>query len=158
IASLRERREDVPALLQHYLDEYRERHNVGARAFSPSAVSRLTSLAWPGNIRQLKNVVERMVVKSTDATIDVADLPRDLEPPRSNAPAEIAGRLLVDRSVVADMFTRIVEGGESFWTVAYTPFMQRDLTRAQLIELISRGLERTAGNYRSLVGVFNMPP
>jgi DNA-binding NtrC family response regulator len=157
IPALRERREDVPELLRHYLDEYRVRHNVGARAFTPSALGRLSTLPWPGNVRQLKNVVERLVVKSTTATIDVPDLPRDLEPPRASAPAEMSGRALVDRSVVADMFARIVDDGESFWTVAYTPFMQRDLTRAQLTELVSRGLERTAGNYRSLVGLFNMP-
>jgi DNA-binding NtrC family response regulator len=160
IPALRERREDIPALLQHYLDEFRARHGSGPTAFTPDAIARLAAHPWPGNVRQLKNVVERVVVKTVQAVADVADLPRDIEPVRPVAAlgtTETVTRTLVDRSVVADLLTRMLEGRESFWTVAYVPFMQRDLTRSQMTEIVARGLERTAGNYRSLVTLFNMP-
>jgi transcriptional regulator with PAS, ATPase and Fis domain len=156
VPPLRERPEDVPALLTHYLNEYSVRHAVGTRTLSAEALARLSSHAWPGNVRQLKNVIERLVVKSTRSTIDVSDLPRDLDPVRPVV-ENAAERRAPERAVAPEMLARILEGRESFWTVAYAPFMQRDITRAQLTELVSLGLERTAGNYRSLVSLFNMP-
>ena len=48
--------------------------------------------------------------------------------------------------------------GESFWSVAYEPFVARDLTRHTLRELVRLGLEHTRGNYKLLVALFNMPP
>src|SRR4029077_4154164 len=101
VAPLRERRDDIPALLDHYLQEYSRRHGTGRRELSPDVVARLSEHDWPGNVRQLKNIVERMVVKSTGPTIELRDLPRDAEfsgPPRSTETA--AARSLVDRSVV----------------------------------------------------------
>ena len=52
----------------------------------------------------------------------------------------------------------MLEGRESFWSVVHSPFMDRDLTRAQLTEVVAHGLKRSGGNYRSLVSLFNMPP
>jgi DNA-binding NtrC family response regulator len=157
VPALREHSDDIPALLAYYLNDYSVRHGVGPRSFSPDALARLTSHTWPGNVRQLKNVVERLVVKSTRSTIEPSDLPRDLEPSRPAAVETLAARPAAERPVASEMLARILDGGESFWAVAYGPFMQRDLTRAHLTELVSLGLERTAGNYRSLVSLFNMP-
>ena len=52
----------------------------------------------------------------------------------------------------------MIERGESFWTAVHPQFMERDLCRSTLRKLIAFGLERTAGNYRVLVQLFNMPP
>ncbi|HEV3056612.1 MAG TPA: sigma-54 dependent transcriptional regulator [Vicinamibacterales bacterium] len=158
VAPLRERRDDIPALLNHYLQEYSRRHGAGRRELSPEVVARLSDLDWPGNVRQLKNVVERMVVKSTGPTIELRDLPRDAEFSGAPRPAETAStRSLVDRSVVPNLMARMLDNHESFWAVVHAPFMDRDLTRAHLMEVIARGLERSGGNYRSLVSLFNMP-
>ena len=56
------------------------------------------------------------------------------------------------------LFERITKDGASFWSVAYEPFMSRDLTRGELRELVRLGLEHTRGNYKLLVTTFNMPP
>jgi DNA-binding NtrC family response regulator len=155
VAPLRERREDVPVLLAHYLREFRHRHGIGPRELSPDVVAHLTAHDWPGNVRQLKNVVERLVVKSTAMMIEVEDLPRDLELghwPAGGPPPP------ADRSVVPALLARMLEGRESFWSVVHSQFMDRDLTRAQLTEVVAHGLERSGGNYRSLVSLFNMPP
>ena len=157
VAPLRERREDVPVLLAHYLREFRHRHGVGPRELSPDVVARLTAHDWPGNVRQLKNVVERLVVKTTAMMIEVEDLPRDLE--LGHRPAAASGPPPpADRSVVPALLARMLEGRESFWSVVHSPFMDRDLTRAQLTEVVAHGLKRSGGNYRSLVSLFNMPP
>jgi len=156
VTPLRDRREDIPALLNHYLREYGHRHGAGPREFSPDVVAHLSAHHWPGNVRQLKNVVERLVVKSTGMMIEVQDLPRDLEL-GYRAPAAEGPAVPADRSVVPALLARMLEGRESFWSVVHGPFMDRDLTRAQLTEVVSRGLERSGGNYRSLVSLFNMP-
>ncbi len=49
-------------------------------------------------------------------------------------------------------------GGESFWSVVYEPYMAHDLTRHDLRAIVSRGLERTRGNYKALVQSFNLAP
>ena len=55
------------------------------------------------------------------------------------------------------LFERMVNGGESFWSAVYAPFMSRDLTRDDVRAIVRRGLERTGGNYRVMVELFNMP-
>ena len=52
----------------------------------------------------------------------------------------------------------MLDGGQSFWTAVHPLFMERDLCRSTLRTLIAFGLEQTAGNYRMLVQLFNMPP
>ena len=56
------------------------------------------------------------------------------------------------------MFERLVEGRESFWTVVYEPFMDRDITRDDLRALIAHGLELTNGSQSDLLGLFNVEP
>ena len=155
VMPLRERREDVPELLQHFLREF-TRHATGTREFADDVLARLSAHDWPGNVRQLKNVVERVVVKSTDPVIQLRDLPRDLELRRQVQPAGTIPQE-AEPAVVPALLSRMLEGRESFWSVVHTPFMDRDLTRANLTEVVSRGLERSGGNYRSLVTLFNMP-
>ncbi|HEX7139303.1 MAG TPA: hypothetical protein VF219_15720, partial [Vicinamibacterales bacterium] len=62
-----------------------------------------------------------------------------------------------EQPVASELLSRMLEGRESFWSVVHTPFMNRDITRGNLTEVVSRGLERSGGNYRSLVSLFNMP-
>lgn len=79
---LRERRGDVPLLLDHFLKEMVARHNKQVSGFSKSARQALTAYDWPGNIRQLRNTVERMLVVDLDGLLDVDDLPDDIPPLR----------------------------------------------------------------------------
>ena len=62
------------------------------------------------------------------------------------------------RPVSDVLFDQIVKEGQSFWSAVYAPFISRDLTRDDLRGLVKKGLERTAGNYKVLVELFNMPP
>lgn len=157
VPPLRERREDVAPLLLHFLAHYSARHGTATRVPTAEAMADLVAHEWPGNVRQLKNAAERLVLKSASTTIDVRDLPDDLRTRRTIVGVPGAASAAINPPLVADLLSRMLDGRESFWSVVYAPFMDRDLTRAQLTEIISRGLERTAGNYRSLVGLFNMP-
>ena len=72
---LRERREDVPLLLNHFLLRFSEENHRPLRTFSPAAMKLLVDYDWPGNVRELENVVERGVVLSTRELMDVDLLP-----------------------------------------------------------------------------------
>ncbi|HSN53381.1 MAG TPA: sigma-54 dependent transcriptional regulator [Candidatus Sulfomarinibacteraceae bacterium] len=75
---LRERREDIPLLISHFLRKYAEENNRDSVAFSPEAVDALTEYAWPGNVRELENAVERAVVLSRGDAIELDELPQAL--------------------------------------------------------------------------------
>ena len=79
LAPLRERREDIVPLARHFLEEIGRRSGRRAYALDPSAEARLRELDYPGNVRQLKNLLEGACVFTEDSTITVPDLDRILE-------------------------------------------------------------------------------
>ncbi|OLB30752.1 MAG: DNA-binding response regulator [Acidobacteria bacterium] len=75
IPPLRERREDVPLLVLHFLERFSTENNRAPMQFTPNAMKLMMDYDWPGNVRELENVVERAVVLSTQNRIDVDLLP-----------------------------------------------------------------------------------
>ena len=75
VPPLRERREDIPLLAAHFLQDLSEGGDAPAKTFSPAALEALAALPWPGNVRELKNFVFRLAILSPGAVIDLADLP-----------------------------------------------------------------------------------
>jgi DNA-binding NtrC family response regulator len=75
LPALRERSSDVPQLLSHFLARYRGPNAARPRAFSPEALAALKHHSWRGNVRELRNLVERLVVTTEGDTIRVEDLP-----------------------------------------------------------------------------------
>jgi DNA-binding NtrC family response regulator len=73
LPALRERKEDIPLLVQHFLDKYGEENNRLGLELSPEALDLLIDYDWPGNVRELENVIERAVVLCSGSRID-ADL------------------------------------------------------------------------------------
>jgi DNA-binding NtrC family response regulator len=153
IPPLRERREDVPVLLDHFLRTYSRSHGVERPRLNEDAASRLMAAAWPGNVRQLRNIAERFVVRAREGLITASDLPRELLSLNMVTPA----RAIRSRSQTEVMFERMVRDGENFWTVVYEPFMTRDLTRDDLRELVRHALVLTQGSYKGVAQLFNVP-
>ncbi len=75
---LRSRREDIPLLVEHFLEFFCNRHKRPKKRVSPEAIQILAAAAWPGNVRQLRNVVERLVVTCSGDVIQASDLPAEL--------------------------------------------------------------------------------
>ena len=75
---LRERREDIPLLIMSFIKRYNKKHNRMVKGISPSALQALVENDWPGNIRELENVVERAVVLTEKNKIEVSGLPVDI--------------------------------------------------------------------------------
>lgn len=71
---LRERREDIPPLAEHFLRQHSERYRRGAMGFTPQALDALRQHAWPGNVRELDHVVERAVLMSSSSVVTAFDL------------------------------------------------------------------------------------
>jgi two-component system response regulator HydG len=71
---LRERREDIPLLVEHFLKKYSSKQGKSINGLSPEAMKALMEYSWPGNVRELENTVERLVVFARDETITKEDL------------------------------------------------------------------------------------
>jgi DNA-binding NtrC family response regulator len=74
VPSLRERREDIPALIEAFIADFNRRNNGKIKGIAPHALRRLMEYGWPGNVRELKNAVESAAVLATGETIGLADL------------------------------------------------------------------------------------
>jgi len=75
---LRERREDIPLLIEHFLKIYNEKNNRNLKGFHPRALDALMRYPWPGNIRELENVVERSVILTSDEYVPFSELPESI--------------------------------------------------------------------------------
>ena len=79
---LRERREDIPILVRHFVNFFKRRLCVAASDFTPEAMALLTAYAWPGNVRELRNIIERVLVLHGDRE----RIPPESLPPEFHAP------------------------------------------------------------------------
>jgi transcriptional regulator with PAS, ATPase and Fis domain len=78
---LRERRDDIPLLVEHYQQKFNMRSGQGIKGFSKEAMDLLLHYDWPGNIRELMNLIERISIDPPVAEIGVADLPESMRSP-----------------------------------------------------------------------------
>ena len=76
VPPLRERREDIPSLISHFVDTLTKREGVPPKTMSPEAVQRLQELEWPGNVRELRNTIERLLILSSGPRIGEDDIAR----------------------------------------------------------------------------------
>ncbi len=102
LPALRERRDDIIPLADHFRRQFTKRHHKQIKGISPAATKRLFGFDWPGNVRQLRNALEQMVVLDIDGTLDVDDLPPELAdaPHEASAAASCGGPLeLIGRTM-----------------------------------------------------------
>ena len=86
LPALRQRRADIPLLVDHFLAVYGERHGVGLRSVEPEALVRLWQYDWPGNVRELESVIERVVVLCARRAVRLGDLPAEVRSATSARP------------------------------------------------------------------------
>jgi DNA-binding NtrC family response regulator len=175
VPPLRERRGDIPVLLKHFLSMFSSAHRLPVPEVAADAMQRLASYDWPGNVRELKNVAERLVVGSRSNRIETASLPPDVSArgtqsaPRSDvamaattrvASAPVASTISApaSSSTLQQRLDRLMKERVSFWSEVHEPFMNHDITREDVRQLVREGLAHTRGNYKMLVRAFNMDP
>lgn len=84
VPPLRDRREDIPILVNHFLMKYNKAFGRQVQGMTPEAMALLTNYHWPGNVRELENVIERLVVLSRHRILDLEDMPLDLKSVRGH--------------------------------------------------------------------------
>jgi two-component system response regulator PilR (NtrC family) len=108
---LRDKRDDIPLLVQHFLEKYGEENNKRSLELAPEALDLLMEYDWPGNVRELENVIERAVVLSTGSRIDVDLIPdtvrssRRFQMPQFIVPPEG----ISFKDVITDFEKRLIE-------------------------------------------------
>jgi DNA-binding NtrC family response regulator len=111
---LRQRKEDIPLLVEHFLKKYAEENDRPVRSITPEALRPLMAYSWPGNVRELENVIERAVVLSSGVEISADLLPDSMlgrgsaftmhDPPSDSSLFEIVED--VERRIITDMLER----------------------------------------------------
>jgi two-component system, NtrC family, response regulator AtoC len=127
---LRERKEDIPLLVSHFLQRFNERLKKHVEGLAPEAMERLVNHSWPGNIRELENVLERGVLFTEGSTLRVADLP-----------AELRAEPLSSSEAIAP----IAEAPAPPASGSLKDLVRRETDRVER-ELIQRALDETNGN------------
>ena len=148
VPPLRERKEDIRVLVEHLASKASR-----SVEFSDEALRTLERYRWPGNVRELQNVVEQALWMASGSMVEMAHLP-----PSVQASADQVLPVKERRKQVSDeLYHALVAGGYSFWEHIHPLFLERDITRHDMRELVRRGLGTTRGNYRSLLRLFGMP-
>jgi DNA-binding NtrC family response regulator len=88
---LRERRSDIPLLVRRFIAEFAKQHDRAFRGITPEALQILVDADWPGNIRQLRNLIESMVVLAPEGEIRASDIPRDIRERGRGLPMRVPG-------------------------------------------------------------------
>jgi transcriptional regulator with PAS, ATPase and Fis domain len=154
VPPLRERKGDIPLLVEQFLQQFTG-NGYTVRSIAPDAMAALANASWPGNVRELQNVIERIVVTGRTEIVRLEDLPPDIRTPQRVA----AGPGREHRPTVSDdLYKRLIQQGESFWTAVYPLYMQREITRGNVRDIVGRGLQDARGNYKIVARLFNMGP
>jgi two-component system response regulator AtoC len=132
LPALRDRREDIPLLIQHFIEKYDRRLGKKVERVDEAALEILAAYAWPGNIRELENVMERSVLFADGPLVTVAQLPETL---RERVPG-----VAIPVAAVGALGAMAAPSGASMKDIVRQA--QSDLERV----LISRALEETNGN------------
>ena len=150
VPAVRERGNDWEAIASYYLAQRCQRAPT-AKRLSGEAKNVMRHYDWPGNVRELRSVVEMAFHLSAGELIEPADFAAELE---SATRIEQLGRVPV---VAPDAsLSRMIDHGESFWSVIYAPYMSRERSRHEVREVIAEGLARTRGSYKRLLPLFGI--
>jgi transcriptional regulator with GAF, ATPase, and Fis domain len=156
VPALRERREDIPNLIEHFLLQFSRGNGNGhatPKALAPDTMRLLCEYSWPGNVRELENVIERLVVTGRSESILPEELPLEV---RMHSNVSLRPKRERRRTVADDLYKRLIEERESFWAAVYPLYMDREITKSNVRDLVRKGLEEARGNYKIVARMFNM--
>jgi transcriptional regulator with PAS, ATPase and Fis domain len=141
IPALRSRREDIPMLVQIFLDRLNTANRT-KKYFAAKLLQQLSAYNFPGNVRELQNVVERAFFSAkTSAITELPVESRPAEPPITDE--------------VTIWFRELIEGQKNFWWVQ-DKYKKRDISREKVIALVDLGLKATQGSYKNLATRFQL--
>jgi transcriptional regulator with PAS, ATPase and Fis domain len=155
VPPLRERKEDIPAMIDHFFKRFTRNNGHLVRGIDQEAFTALCEYAWPGNVRELENVIERLVVTGRHEYVKLEDLPTEI---RAQRGVSIRPKRERRRTIADDLYKKLLEERVSFWTAVYPLYMAREITRQNVRDIVRKGLEEARGNYKIVCKLFNMDP
>jgi two-component system nitrogen regulation response regulator NtrX len=120
VPPLRERPEDVEPLIQHFVKEFCAANNFKAKSFDPAAMEALRRHRWRGNVRELKNAVERLLIMAEGDTVRSEDMAGVLRPPTDDTASLNAAATLRDFKEAAERAFLVAKLRESDWNISAT--------------------------------------
>jgi two-component system, NtrC family, response regulator AtoC len=148
IPPLRLRAEDIPLLVNHIITKFNDRLKKRVAGISDEAMQVLRGHSWPGNIRELENVLERTILFCTADRIEVSDLPAELREGAAEAPARprtVTGELTAAAAATALANGAAADPRGEGGTGSLKELVRAETSRVER-ELIARALEETGGN------------
>ena len=109
VPSLRERREDIPLLVNHLIKKLGPRANPEVRRIDESALARLSAYAWPGNVRELENAIEQSLVFASGDSIDLGALPAFLREGASESTLALPGENMSLPEILDDLERQLIQ-------------------------------------------------
>jgi two-component system nitrogen regulation response regulator NtrX len=143
VPPLRQRREDIPLLIERFVAELARFEGLPTRTFAPDAVTLLRERTWPGNVRELRNAVERLVILAPGGRIEVADVRRILGAEPESGIGDLAGLDTFERfKAEAEKSFLVAKLAENDWNVSETA-RRLEMPRSNLYKKIEKyGLAR----------------
>ena len=141
VPPLRELKEDISLLLEWFLERAKEEGVGGVKNLTPEALKLLRKYSYPGNIRELKNIVSCSYYSTISGNIGVEELPLEIRRDRVE-------KTNPDLGDAARLYREILEGDGGFEDLVKRPFLQRQLNAAVVRDVIRRSLQDSGGKYR----------
>ncbi len=150
VPPLRERSEDIPLLIEAFLEEIAVAGSGRSDRFLPAALQLLKQYSYPGNIRELKNIIVRAYFSPRKGDIGIENLPPEVRlgiamPPSSEA------------NIAAELYRRILDGEGDFNTLVRKPFLRHQYGAAVVRDLIEKALKDSEGIYRRAYLLLRIP-
>jgi two-component system nitrogen regulation response regulator NtrX len=144
--ALRERKEDIPILIGYFTRTFCEENNFRPKTFSTDAMAALTEHSWKGNVRELRNVVERLIILTEKDVIDKKDLPEQFrEEKEVDLPDETGIRTLKEFREIAEKEFILTKLRSNGWNISQTA-REIDTPRSNLYKKLEQyGIKITAG-------------
>jgi len=153
VPPVRERGNDWRLIVEHYVEEAAAVAGAEQKQFSPQALEVLGQHDWPGNVRELRAVAESSFHLSDGLVIGPESFGESLE--SASRLREMSSVPLIGTQPET-VLGRLLAGDGAFWELVHEPFLERDLNRHQVRDIVAGGLSRSGGSYKRLLASFGI--
>jgi two-component system nitrogen regulation response regulator NtrX len=144
--ALREKKEDIPVLIDYFCRNFAEENNFRPKRFAPDAIEAMLIYSWKGNVRELRNVVERLMIMSEGEVISRKDLPEPVRgEPGISMPDPASVKTLKDFRDLAEKDFIVAKLRKNNWNISQTA-REIDTPRSNLYKKLAQyGIKITVG-------------
>jgi transcriptional regulator with GAF, ATPase, and Fis domain len=150
VPPLRERPEDIPLLIEWFLEKIAELEQGSSRRFLPEALELMTQYTYPGNVRELRNIVSGSYYSTAKTSIGIDDLPPEVR-------CEDSMMFGSESNAAKNLYREILEGRGNFDNLVKQPFLRRHFGTSLVMAVIQMALKDSGGKYRDAFSLLRVP-